>query len=269
MTAADSTSGAPHPTTRRANRARPASRSRRLALIATLVALAAACTPVALPPTSTTVPPGPPAEVSMEWWAMGDSLFAGYDKHRAAPSYLDGVENFAIPGHTLLQVELLGEPQTTVREQIEAAVELHGAPEHMVIHAGVADLVGRGLWGFDHGSDELAAEIASLDEWLRGLGVDVWWTTLAPFTFWSIPGLGGQGELRLWLNDWLHEHVGDRLIDCEEALIGFGGVYADAQYLLEDDGIHVNSWGARRHARCISEQLAEQGYDLPVLTEPR
>lgn len=268
MTAADSTAGAPHVTTRTV---RTASRSRRLALVTALVALAAACTPIALPlPTTTTVPPDrPPAEVSMEWWAMGDSLFAGYDRHRAAPSYLDGVEIFAIPGHTLLDVELLGQHQTTVREQIEAAIELHGAPEHMVIHAGVADLVGRGLWGFDHGSEEFTTEIASLDEWLRGLGIDVWWTTLAPFTFWSIPGLGGQGELRLWLNDWLHEHLGDRLIDCEAALIGLGGVYADAQYLLEDDGIHVNSWGARRHARCISEQLAAEGFDVPVLAEPR
>ena len=263
MTAADSTAGAPHPMTR------PARRRSRVALAAGLVALASACTPIAVPPQLTIPPDRPPVEVSMEWWAMGDSLFAGYDKHHGAPSYLEDVEIFAVAGNTLLEVELAGQPQPTVRAQIETAIERHGAPEHMVIHAGVADLLGRGLYGFDHASVEFTAEIASLDEWLRGLGIDVWWTTLAPFTVWSIPGVGGQGELRLWLNEWLRDHLGDRLIDCERALIGPGGEYADAQYLLDTDGIHVNRWGALRHARCISAELAAEGFDVPVLAEPR
>jgi len=260
MTAADSTSGAPLPMTRSGRR------GRWIALAAALVVVASACTPAALPPTTTTttVADRPASEVSMEWWATGDSLFAGYGKHPAAPAHLDGIENFAVQGHTLVQVDLLGEPHPTVRSQIERMIGLYGAPEHMVVHAGAADLLGRGLWGFDHSSEELTDEIASLDEWLRGLGIDVWWTTIAPFTLWSVSGLGGQAELRLWLNDWMRTHLGDRLLDCEEALIGFGGVFADGQYLLEDDGIHVNDWGARRHARCISERLADAGRDLPL-----
>ena len=264
MTAADSTSGAPHPT------ARSAHRSRWIVLLTALIAVVPACTPIAIPPSMTVPPDGPPAEeVPMEWWAMGDSMFAGYGKHPAAPAYLDGVQTFAVAGNTLVEVDLMEQPQPTVRAQIESAIERHGTPEHMVIHAGVADLVGRGLWGFDNGSDEYAQEIADLDEWLRGLGVDVWWTTLTPFTVWSIPGLGGQAELRIWLNRWLHDHLGDRLIDCEDALIGPDGVYADAQYLLPEDGIHVNRWGAQRHARCLAEQLGEAGHEIPLLTEPR
>ena len=40
-------------------------------------------------------------------------------------------------------------------------------------------------------------------------------------------------------------------------------------YLLDTDGIHVNRWGARRHAKCISAELAAEGFDVPVLAEPR
>jgi hypothetical protein len=268
MTAADSTSRAPHlaPRTRRTGR-----RSSLVAgLLATLAALASACAPMVLPPDGSI--PGderPPVEVSMEWWAMGDSLFAGYAKYPGAPAHLDGVQNFSVAGHTLVEVALFGQPQPTVRQQIEAAIERHGAPEHVLIHAGAADLVGRGFWRFDHASNLYVQEIAALDEWLRGQGVDVWWTTVAPFSLWSIPGLGGQEPLRSWLNDWLRTNLGDRVIDCDAALMGTDGVFADPKYLQPYDGVHVNRRGALAHATCISEQLAAAGHDVPVLTTPR
>ena len=236
------------------------------AVVAIVLLAAAACAPAppATEPTTTTTAP-PNQQVPMEWWAVGDSLFAGYLDEPGAPAYLAGVHNVAVAGDTLVEVELDGVPQPTVRARIASEIDEHGPPQRMLVHAGVADLVARGFWGFNHPWTMFSEEIASLDAWLTGLGVEVWWVTLTPFTIWSVPALGGQAELRRWINDWMRSNLGERVIDCDPALLDDRGWWADTRFVQSFDGVHVTERGATVHAGCISDRLALAGVDLPVV----
>lgn len=240
-------------------------RSRAAVVVTAIAALAvvAGCTQ------PTTVAPAPPpasGSVRLGWWAAGDSLFGGHAGVFAAPAYLPDAQIIARSGSTLAPVQLFGAPQPTVRQQIQSAIARFGTPERVIVHAGVADLVARAVWGAMFPLERYAAAIAELDEWLADLGVEVFWSSLVPMASWSTLGSTGQDAVRQQLNDTLRELVGERFIDCEEALTGVGGRWI-APAFVQADGVHVTLAGAFAHANCISDDLVERhGLDLPVVT---
>jgi len=184
----------------------------------------------------------------------------------AAPAYLPAAQLIARSGNTLVPVHLFGEPQPTVRQQIERAISRFGVPERLVVHAGVADLVARAVWGTTFPLERYVAGIAELDEWLVGLGVEVFWASLVPMASWSTLGSTGQDSVRQQLNAALRELAGERFIDCESAMTGSGGHWI-APELVQADGVHVTLAGAFAHASCISAELSWlHGRDLPVVT---
>jgi lysophospholipase L1-like esterase len=203
----------------------------------------------------------PPAVLHPElpagsWWAFGDSLFAGVGwQHLGAPSFIGGMENRAVAGHTLVALPFVGPQLPTVRSQIARAIERDGVPDHVVIHAGGADLLARVVRGTRPSIEEYGGAYRELDSWLRDLGVDVWWTSVAPFAPWSIPGSNDMNGVRLQMNDWLRTNMADQLIDCEADLVASGGAWLDERYVLPGDGVHLNGAGASAHARCIARAL--------------
>lgn len=217
------------------------------------------CSPVAV-----TAGPAPPVSVEqwsgIDWWAFGDSIFAGHNGVPGAPSHLRGVANASVGGTTLVPIATLGNPNSDLASQITEAIEHSGKPRHAVISSGMADLYARQLWGVDLPPDDYTDRYREITDWLRSLGIDVHWMTLTPVTPWGI--VGGQTGMQALLNEWLRGS-GLPIIDCEAVLRAPGSAWLDDSLTFDLDGVHLNETGAVRYAECISHALG-----IPLTTDP-
>jgi len=230
----------------------PQTPSRRLragaaALMTALLLGATACNP----PESGE--PGTPPVITNEWWAGGDSIFSGTGPYPGTPTFLEGVSNVSWGGNTISRVDILGQPQPTVREHLRAAVNRHGVPDNIVIHAGGADLFGIAAWNADIDVERFVADAVELDTWLRELGTQVWWTTITPMASWG--ATARLNPLRLAFNDGLRQAFPDRIVDCDPDLLDEDGRWLDDEFPIPLDGGHLNFEGARAHAECIGRVI--------------
>ncbi|UDY37931.1 SGNH/GDSL hydrolase family protein [Dermatobacter hominis] len=214
---------------------------------------------------SVTAGPAPPITTdwwsTAEWWAFGDSLFAGHSSVPGAPSHLRGVVNAAAGGTTLVPVTTsMGNPNGDLAGQISAAIERAGRPRHVIISAGMADLYARQVWGADLPLASYTDRYVDITQWLRHLGIDVHWMTITPITSWGI--VGAQAWLQSALNAWLRSS-GLPLVDCESSLQAPGSPWLDDSLTFALDGVHLNETGSLTYARCISAAIG-----VPLTTDP-
>ena len=224
--------------------------ARLLAALVFTVAVVAGCGPT---PTPGEVQTDPTFVPTFGWWAAGDSIFSGSANYLGTPRYLEDVLNIAVGGRTLAPISILGAPQPTIRAHIVGRLGAYGVPEKMVIHGGGADLFAKQVWQADISYERIMAEIVSLDEWLSGLGIEVWWTTIVPSASWGT--VAPQNAFRQRVNNGLREMLPERLIDCEDRLIDpVNHTWLNTAYQIPHDGVHLNGAGALAQARCISER---------------
>lgn len=199
---------------------------------------------------------GPSIASSYDWWFAGDSGFAGVgDYDLGAPSKLRGVQSIAVAAHVLADVEILGNKQPLVLNQIRHAVSRYGGvlPGNVVIHAGGADLLARAMELPQLPLIEDYTEaVRAIDDLYRSQGVEVWWTSVLPFTTWGLAG--SQVNFRLQLNAAIAEAVGpERFIDCDPVMTEASGRWLKTEFALSIiDGAHLNAAGAVEHARCMA-----------------
>jgi lysophospholipase L1-like esterase len=196
----------------------------------------------------------------VEWWAFGDSLFAGHAGVAGAPSHLRDVANAAVGGTTLVAMDVSGNRNGDLVSQIDAAIAAHGRPHHVIISSGMADLYGRQLLGVDLPLEAYTDRYRDVTDWLRNLGIDVHWMTLTPVTTWGI--VGGQTAMQATLNTWLRGS-GLPVVDCESSLTAPGSPWLDEALTFPLDGVHLNEDGAIRYASCISAAIG-----VPLVTDP-
>ena len=224
-------------------------------LAALVVAAALGWSAVACTTVSTTQPPPTPTGADRwaetDWWAFGDSIFAGESFVPGAPAHLQAV-NASVGGTTLVPVTILGRRQLDLTSQIGTAVERSGRPRHAVISAGMADLYARQLGGVTAPVAAYTARFEEVHAWLTSLGIDVHWMTLPPTTPWS--PIAGQEPVRVALNEWLRGS-GLPIVDCESSLQAPGSSWLDPAFTLARDGVHHDEEGARVYARCISDAI--------------
>jgi lysophospholipase L1-like esterase len=237
-------------------------RVRSVAFVASAVITASAlsgCTPVSV--TSGPAPSSTSHEwSSTEWWAFGDSLFAGHDSAPGAPSHLRGVLNASVGGTTLVPVTTFGNQNGDLVSQIAGAIERSGRPRRVVISSGMADLYARQFWGVDLPLSAYTDRYLDVTEWLRNLGIDVHWMTLTPITTWGL--VGGQASMQAAINTWLRSS-GLPIVDCESSLTAPGSPWLDDSLTFSLDGVHLNEAGASRYAACISTKLG-----IPLTSDP-
>ena len=195
-----------------------------------------------------------------EWWAFGDSIFAGHNGVPGAPWHLRDVVNASVGGTTLVPVTTLGNANSDLASQLTGAIENYGRPRHVIISSGMADLYARQLWGVDLPLSMYTDRFREITGWLGSLGIDVHWMTLTPVTTWGI--VGGQTAMQAALNDWLRGS-GLPLVDCEAVLRAPGSPWLDDSLTFDFDGVHLNEAGSLRYAGCISDALG-----LPLTTDP-
>lgn len=221
--------------------------------------------------TTTVLGVGLPCEViydpDHEWWAAGDSVFAGVGwQHRGAPLHIDGLYDRSFAGDTLVKVPQLPS-QPTVRSRLQLIFCNNGRiPRRLVIQAGAADLFARATWQFRPEPTAYTDAITALDTWLKGMGVQqVVWTTIIPTTYWSVHA--SQNPVRVDLNEWMTAGELD-VVDCNAELTDANGWLrpdlALGNQIWPPDGAHLNRAGARVHAGCIVEQLGDPGLTLRV-----
>lgn len=221
--------------------------------------------------TTTILGVGLPCEVSYdpdhEWWAAGDSVFAGVGwQHRGAPLHIEGLYDRSFAGDTLVKVPQLPS-QPTVRSRLQLIFCNNGRiPKRIVIQAGAADLFARATWQFRPEISAYTDTISAIDSWLEIMGVQqVVWTTIIPTTYWSIHA--SQNPTRLDLNEWM-TGAGLDVVDCNAELTDPSGWLrpdlALGNAIWPPDGAHLNRAGARVHAGCIIDQLADPGLTLKV-----
>ena len=215
-------------------------------------------------PVSVTAGPAPTVTVEQwsgaEWWAFGDSIFAGHNGVPGAPWHLRDVVNASVGGTTLVPVTTLGNANSDLASQLTGAIEHNGRPRHVIISSGMADLYARQLWGVDLPLSMYTDHFREITDWLRSLGIDVHWMTLTPVTTWGI--VGGQTGMQALFNEWLRGS-GLPLVDCEAVLRAPGTPWLDDSLTFDFDGVHLNEAGSLRYAGCISDALG-----LPLTTDP-
>ena len=175
-----------------------------------------------------TVDPGDPAgPPNGMLWIEGDSLSTHYPVSDPVTPWPDRVnvanQNFSIGGSSL--------------DWIYGRLQFHlptlGSPDHLVIMAGINDIVLQG-----NSLNTMISEVEQI-ETLMG-EVPVTWVTITPMTY---PSAGRNS----W-NNWLRANR--TVIDCGDTL---GSVLAPPYAL--GDRVHLNAVGQQALADCIGPQL--------------
>ena len=181
----------------------------------------------------------------------GDSLAAGMTPHLRA-----GV------GHTLFGSAVGGStltgatPQEQVDDRVDRWLDSCGAPDLVVIEAGLNDII-QGV-----SAQQLTAEVLALDAAIADAGSGALWVTVPPLA--AAGGYASRNPERRAFNDWLRtaDELDGRVVDVVPALQGPGAADTLAPWylwystdLFKPDGLHPNAEGYRAMAAVVQPAL--------------